>query len=174
MADEWFYTQNGQQCGPVDFSQLQGLASSGSIHPNDLIWKQGMPNWAAAGTVTGVFGAAPSSPQPPPQAYAPPPPAQQGFPQPGGYPLNYPQIQQSSPHIGMAITSMVLSLIGLLCLGIITGPLGIIFGAIALSGMNKSGDNRGRGMAVTGLVVGILDIFFGIAWFMYFLNHRHH
>ena len=44
MADEWFFTQNGQQAGPVDFSVVQQMAAAGQIRPSDLIWKQGMPN----------------------------------------------------------------------------------------------------------------------------------
>lgn len=76
-------------------------------------------------------------------------------------------------HIGMARTAMILSLVGLLCFGPVTGLLAVIFGGIALSGMSKTGDNRGRGMAVTGLVLGILDMVFGALWFSVYM-HRHH
>ncbi|MGD1277057.1 MAG: GYF domain-containing protein [Tepidisphaeraceae bacterium] len=69
MAEEWFYSQNGQQGGPVDFGALQRMAAAGQLHPSDLIWKQGMANWAAASSVGGIF-AAPPPPPPPPLAYA--------------------------------------------------------------------------------------------------------
>jgi hypothetical protein len=173
MADEWFYTQNGQQCGPVDFPQLQGLAASGSIHPSDLIWKQGMPNWAAASTIAGIFQAPPSPPPAPPpaQGYAPPP---QGYAQ---APAPFPQQSYGQPsaqgHVGMAITSFVLSLVGLIaCLGgILLGLLAIIFGGVAISASNRTGDRRGRGLAVAGLIIGIFDV---ICWSMWTAAVRRH
>jgi uncharacterized membrane protein len=70
---------------------------------------------------------------------------------------------------------MILALVGIVCAGPITGLLGIIFGSIALSGMSQTGDNRGHGMAVTGVVLGIIDIVFhciGVAMMMH--NHRFH
>jgi TM2 domain-containing membrane protein YozV len=69
MADDWFYSQNGQQAGPVMFVALQSLAASGKLQPGDLIWQQGMPNWAPASTVQGLFQAAP--PIPPATNYPP-------------------------------------------------------------------------------------------------------
>lgn len=52
---------------------------------------------------------------------------------------------------GFAITSLVLGILGLFVLGILFGPLAIIFGAIGL--------NRGEGgMAVAGLILGIVDL----------------
>ena len=50
---------------------------------------------------------------------------------------------------GMSIAAMVCGIIGLFVGGIILGPLAIVFGAI---GMKRDG----RGMAITGLVTGII------------------
>ena len=41
----WYYVEAGQQAGPVDDAQLEGLASSGKIQPDTLVWREGMPNW---------------------------------------------------------------------------------------------------------------------------------
>ncbi len=68
---------------------------------------------------------------------------------------------------------MILALVGILCAGPLTGLLAVIFGGIALSGMGKTGDNRGHGMAVTGLVLGIIDIFFGIIGLLMWMHHHH-
>jgi hypothetical protein len=60
----------------------------------------------------------------------------------------------------MAIGGFVCSLIGIFsfyCAPLL-GILGLIFSGIALSGMSKSGNPDGKGMAVAGLVIGIIDV----------------
>jgi hypothetical protein len=57
MADTWYYAQNGQQYGPVSGGQLQQLAAAGQLQPVDLVWQEGMPNWAPAGTITNLIPA---------------------------------------------------------------------------------------------------------------------
>lgn len=42
---------NGAQSGPFNLTQLQQMAQSGQITPQTYVWKQGMPNWEAAGQV---------------------------------------------------------------------------------------------------------------------------
>lgn len=63
----------------------------------------------------------------------------------------------------MAIAALVSSLVGLLCFGL--GPvLGLVFGIIALSQIKQSGE-RGRGMAIAGIVISGCEI----ALFLVFL-----
>jgi hypothetical protein len=62
---------------------------------------------------------------------------------------------------GMAVASMVLGIVGIVFiwvpfLGLIAGVLAVILGAVALNGV-KSGQAGGGGMAITGLVLGIVD-----------------
>ena len=64
MAD-WFYTSDGEQQGPVSAKELKALASSGQISPEDLVWKEGMEEWAPAGKVPRLFKSPASDPQPP-------------------------------------------------------------------------------------------------------------
>lgn len=52
----WYYVLNGQQAGPVEDSELQGLAAYGAITSDTLVWRAGMPNWAQYRT---LFQAAP-------------------------------------------------------------------------------------------------------------------
>src|SRR4051794_24037007 len=54
MAAEWYYTSDRQQMGPVSWTELCQLASSGILKPTDLVWKDGMPDWSRAGT-QGLF-----------------------------------------------------------------------------------------------------------------------
>lgn len=56
MANEWHYTLNGQPAAaPVSAAQLKQLAASGQLKPTDLVWQDGMLEWAPAGSVRGLF-----------------------------------------------------------------------------------------------------------------------
>jgi hypothetical protein len=45
MDAEWYYQQHGQNHGPVTWDRLQRLAAEGRLLPDQLIWKEGMPEW---------------------------------------------------------------------------------------------------------------------------------
>lgn len=73
MANDWYYENGGTRHGPVAPAALKQLADSGSIRPDTLVWRQGMPQWAPAKAVKGLFAttAAPAptpSPSPAPAA----------------------------------------------------------------------------------------------------------
>ena len=87
-----------------------------------------------------------SAPQPPPGDYGYPPP-----PQPGDY--GYPPPPQATGTNGWAIASLVCSVFGWLC--VIGGILGIIFGFLALGQIRQTGQ-KGRGMAIAGIVIGAI------------------
>ncbi|MCL2762824.1 MAG: DUF4339 domain-containing protein [Treponema sp.] len=65
---------NGQITGPFTMNTLTQMAQGGQLTPQSQVWKQGMPGWAAAGTVqelSGLFspacgGAASAVAYPPP------------------------------------------------------------------------------------------------------------
>jgi hypothetical protein len=77
MADEWFYTQQGKQQGPVGAARLKELAAGGSLLPTDLVWKEGMANWVAARSTRGLFPSEQVAAKPlPVQAAAPLPTAE--------------------------------------------------------------------------------------------------
>ena len=79
MADQWHFSINGKQAGPISSSELKQLASSGRLSRNDLVWKDGLPNWVAAEKLKGLFPALENSFQPtlppriPPLQPSPPP-----------------------------------------------------------------------------------------------------
>jgi hypothetical protein len=75
---QWHYSKDGHQQGPVSAEQLKQLASSGQLQPTDLVWKEGMAQWAEAGRVKGLFpvaAVATSCPPPIPATSSPPSPA---------------------------------------------------------------------------------------------------
>jgi hypothetical protein len=63
MAYQWYVSKNGESQGPFADSQVRDLASTGRLTPIDLVWRDGMAEWVAAGKIKGLF---PSSAVPPP------------------------------------------------------------------------------------------------------------
>jgi hypothetical protein len=60
---------------------------------------------------------------------------------------------------GMALAGFICSLVGLFIFGVVLGVLGIIFSAIGLGKIAKDSSRwKGKGMAIAGLVVGVVDI----------------
>jgi len=51
----WRYAKGGEQHGPVSDRRLKELAISGQLSPSDLVWREGMLDWAKAGTIRGLF-----------------------------------------------------------------------------------------------------------------------
>jgi hypothetical protein len=71
----WFYVINGVPSNPVSWDELKSVAASGKLSPDDLVWKEGTPDWVPARTVAGLFASTSATPatyglSPPP----PPPP----------------------------------------------------------------------------------------------------
>lgn len=84
--EPWFYSQAGQQKGPVPFSELQAIVNAGELHPtSDLVWKQGMANWTPVVQMRDTFKVANTpepAPQPKPEPKPEPAPAPQPAPEP--------------------------------------------------------------------------------------------
>ncbi|MCI0455596.1 MAG: GYF domain-containing protein [Gemmataceae bacterium] len=55
MGEQWYYTSNGEQLGPVAMTELQRLAAAGQLQPDDLVWRDGMHAWIPARTARGLF-----------------------------------------------------------------------------------------------------------------------
>ncbi len=99
---------------------------------------------------------------PPPGGYIPPP--EYGAPYPTGY--GYPSTPQTGTN-SFAVFSLVASVVGLLCgVGSI---IGIGLGAIAINQIKKTGQ-RGYGLAVAGIVVGVASLVISVAWITYAWN----
>ena len=115
----------------------------------------------------------PQQPEPYPGSYPPPPP-------PGGYPGPPAQGAWEEPKgKGLAITALVLGIIALLTCwtvlgGIIFGLLALIFGIIATV-KSRRGSAGGGGMAIAGLVLGLLGLIAAVViaaiGVNFFVNH---
>lgn len=149
---DYTIARNGQQLGTATEAQLRAGLANGTYQATDLLWTEGMAEWKTASEVFGLPSAAVSAPQPSSPAAHRPGPVAMATPQAAG------------GTSGLAITSLVLGLCGLLC-GILSGLPAIITGHIARSKIrNSNGAIGGGGMAMAGLVLGYLSfIVTGIA-----------
>ena len=56
MAEiHWYYAKGQEQFGPVGPAELKQLADTGDLLPQDPVWREGMPGWAPAARVAGLF-----------------------------------------------------------------------------------------------------------------------
>lgn len=115
--------------------------------------------------------------QPPSQ---PPYGSPYGSPQhPGLSPYSAPVVQymqvplpQAPPNAGGAVASMVLGIVSmfLCCFGWITGIIAVALAAKAMKQISDSGGQySGRGMAITGLVLGIIALVCYLPWMILWL-----
>ena len=52
----WFYSREGEKCGPVSFAELRIKAQEAGLNPRlDLAWTKGMAEWKPAGEIEGLF-----------------------------------------------------------------------------------------------------------------------
>ncbi|MBN2311155.1 MAG: DUF4190 domain-containing protein [Candidatus Hydrogenedentes bacterium] len=164
---EWFYATGDQQQGPVSEDGLLGLIQSGQVRPDDLVWNEGMTDWAPASEVFGdrLLGVA----QQAPVGYV-----DMSVPEPGpaaplggvaaptfgaGQPLE-------PPLNGMAVASLVVGILGIVgCACFPVGIVAIVLGHIAIHQINQAPDTyRGKGLAIGGLIMGYASLALFVLW----------
>ena len=64
----------------------------------------------------------------------------------------------------LALWSFILSLVSLLCCGLIVAIPGIVCGHLALSKIGRNPHLDGRGLSIAGLVIGYIS---AVGWFLY-------
>jgi len=144
MSDPYYQQNNPYQYPPQAPQYDQPAQSSG-----------------AYGQVSGAYPPAQQYPQYPQQSgpYAPPPPSmplQQAYQQPVYVQTPVIVTTQAASTSGWAIASFVCSLLGI-------SLLGVIFGHVALSEINKSnGMVGGKGLAIAGLILGYIPLAFEV------------
>jgi hypothetical protein len=53
----WYYADNNERRGPIESPAFEELVRNGTIKPETLVWREGMPNWLPYGQVSGAAGA---------------------------------------------------------------------------------------------------------------------
>lgn len=100
---------------------------------------------------------------------SPPPQVTPAWTPPPAYAYGYPyQVQPPRPTSGLAIASMIVSIVGiaLMCawgpVSVFVSPVGAILGHVARRRMKTSGE-QGDGMALTGIIVGWIGFALSLA-----------
>jgi amino acid transporter len=77
------------------------------------------------------------------------------------YPAAFPVAQPPAPRSGLALTGMILGIVGLCTsifyIGGVIGIVGLVFSIIGIRAVNRTGQS-GKGMAIAGLVTSIIAI----------------
>ncbi len=144
---EWTFADNGKPSVPCTAEELREMLTSGTIQPSTLVWKQGMPQWVAAGACPELVP--PGTVLPPPlpvaQAYMPPP-----------NPIANDAAMRMLIPVGRSGWAIAAGYCGLFALIPILAPIAIIVSIVALRDLKKHPESHGKGRAIFGLVMGCL------------------
>ena len=129
----------------------------------------------------------PPPPPPPGGGFVPPPPPPGGGYTPGGSyippaPMGYMPgaMAYAGPRKdGLAIASMICGIVGVacffICLGVILGPAAAIMGFVSRQRIASSGGMLGGGgMAMAGLILGIVGFVVSVIWFFSYVFYFSH
>jgi|GEM_PF-1034681 len=61
---DWHYAKDGEQLGPIPFTQLKAMVENGALPPSSLIWSEGMGNWESYHKVMASNISLPATAQP--------------------------------------------------------------------------------------------------------------
>jgi serine/threonine protein kinase len=61
-AEQWHYTREGQQVGPVSLEELQQLVAAGQVGRKDMVWTAKLEQWSQAGSIQGLCPELPPAP----------------------------------------------------------------------------------------------------------------
>ena len=142
---QWYCSIAGQRYGPAGDEELRAWAGEGRLRPADQVWTEGMPAWAPAGSVTGLFPAGTVTEAPTPTYYA--------------------------PHRGGMI--LVLGIVGIMfaCF-LIPGICAWVMGNKDLRELDAGRmDPSGRGLVQAGRTLGIVGTILGSIQLMAFAAH---
>lgn len=154
---QWYYSRDNQPAGPVAEAALCDLIARGDLRPNDLVWREGMPQWLPAGQAGLVR--APAGPPPfPPQGFAAGP-SQLGYATPIGAVPGSPEAAPEKSWLlptGRSGWAIAAGYLGLFSLILFPAPVAVIVSLIALRDIRRHPGLGGMGRAVFGLILGLL------------------
>jgi len=61
-SGDWYHARGGQHVGPVSLAELTRRVGAGEVGSDDLVWREGMPDWQPVRTVSELAGALPMGP----------------------------------------------------------------------------------------------------------------
>lgn len=144
---------DGKEYGPATLEQMKRWVAEGRVNPQTRVLAPGAAEWLPASQVPDLREALAQ--------------VQAGILAAGGSPGVFavpgnapPSAPVGAPTQGLAITSFVLGLLGMLCLGLISGLPAIVCGHVA-HGRARRDPARygGGGFAIAGFILGYCSIF---------------
>ncbi len=76
------------------------------------------------------------------------------------------QTDPAPNHQRLAVAALITAICGVPLFGLVTGVLAMVFAIKALTGMQRTGNNSGKGMALAGFFLGIADF---LGWMFYLI-----
>jgi hypothetical protein len=184
---QWYYAKDGNQNGPYGSDDMLLAIKTGEIAAQDLVWKDGMPDWKKVKDVPEL--AAAMRPTQKPTAAAPAPVAQPTHPQPAtqptyqpqGQPLQYQQAYSPSGQLMFTPRAMemlrqtkpwvrFLAIMGFIITGFVV-LAALVMLILGLGGM-ASGGRGGGAAAGVGVLMALLYVLVAALYFFpsMFLN----
>jgi uncharacterized RDD family membrane protein YckC len=182
----WYYTENGEQRGPVTETDFDALVQAGKIDAETLVWREGQGDWQPYRVARpGPAGAIPVAPAFPGAATVVCAECGQKFP-PGEVmqfsgvsvcaackPIFVQKLREGA-HVGggMVYASFGLRFGAYFLDGIITGVAGALIGAVVggIMGAAMAGQGATAAALVIPLVAGGLGILLRLAYFTFFIG----
>jgi hypothetical protein len=148
--------RDGKNFGNFSEDAVREGLRSGRFLLTDLAWREGMATWQPLSQFSEFASVQPGGTPPPTPPLAPTTPLP---------PVSGVATSRTEP---LAIWSLVLSLVGLFCCGLLFGVPGIICGYMARSKIQKNPALQGQGLATAGLVIGYVGVAFWLIYIVFF------
>ena len=151
-APRWYYMFQGQQQGPLDLSGLLQLISTGRVQFNDMVWRDGLAQWAPAGNMPELS-----------QSFA-----RMNYATPGAYQPG-PELGQNAGirmllPVGRSGWAIAAGYLGLFSFLVLPAPIALIISVIAIWDIRRDKTKHGMGRAIFGLVMGLLGTGLILFW----------
>lgn len=161
--EEWFFTKDGQQDGPITLQQIQALAKAGQLDPTTThVWREGMVDWktlADSGLLVGASLPAPGIAPPAMQTTVARNPylASEQIAQGTGRPMQYPGYGR----LRYFLTNLAITVVF----------YAVVF-AVAFASLSSSGGAGGGDMGMPNPVVILLFILLVVVVSFYVIYQR--
>lgn len=144
---QWHCSVGGQQYGPISEEELRSWAAQGRVKATDLVWTEGMAEWAPASSVQGLLPATLAQAGPVARTYA-------------------------RPHRGGTVLALgIVGIVSCFICGIIAWVMGNNdLREISAGRMDPSGrdiTNAGRICGIIGTILGLLGCAWGVVWVLF-------
>lgn len=149
-----------REYGPVSADQIRQWFKEGRANGSTLVQAEGVPGWRPLATFP-EFSVPPQTPPVTPSApptYSP-----------------TPIVSPTAPTNGNAITGLVFGILSVTCMcaGLPVGAIGIVFSCIALSQLSHNPGQKGKGLAIAGLILSVIGVLISLGYGVFALLPHH-